>query len=156
MPYVQRDAGVIIALYANLQPGYAEEFLAADHANVLAYTNPAPNLSEYAATKRRALTNGSASINTGVRTIPVWVDPESRGSILGLVVASGIVPDLTAPWKGADGEFYTLATAEMPVMALGMMQFIQSCFATEAAILAAITAETITTTAEIDAAEWPT
>lgn len=38
MPYVSRDgSNVINGLYANLQPGYAEEFLADDNAEVLAY-----------------------------------------------------------------------------------------------------------------------
>lgn len=37
MPYVSRNAGAINGLYANAQPGYAEEFLADNHADVLTY-----------------------------------------------------------------------------------------------------------------------
>jgi len=38
MPYVQRDgSNNIIGLFANLQPGRAEEFLAEDNAEVIAY-----------------------------------------------------------------------------------------------------------------------
>lgn len=40
MPYVQRNEGVVVGLYANLQPGYAEEFLADDSPEVVAYLNP--------------------------------------------------------------------------------------------------------------------
>lgn len=40
MPYVQRDNGIVVGLYANAQQGYAEEFLADDHEDVLAYLNP--------------------------------------------------------------------------------------------------------------------
>jgi hypothetical protein len=42
MPYIERREGVIFGVYANLQPGYAEEFLADDDAEVVAYLNPPP------------------------------------------------------------------------------------------------------------------
>ena len=41
MPFVQRDkSGVVMGLYANRQPGYAEEELASDDPEVLAYLTP--------------------------------------------------------------------------------------------------------------------
>lgn len=41
MPYVSRnDAGNINGLFANLQPGYAEEFLPDDDPEVVAFLNP--------------------------------------------------------------------------------------------------------------------
>lgn len=113
-------------------------------------------LKAYAAAKRRDLANGSTSVDVGGgRIIPVWTDPESRGSILGLVVAAGMDPNLTAEWKGADGVFYALDASEITALALGMMAYVQACFTTEAAVLAEIIAETITEFAEIDAADWP-
>lgn len=42
MPYVQRREGVVVGLYANLQQGYAEEWLEADDPEVIAYQTPAP------------------------------------------------------------------------------------------------------------------
>lgn len=39
MRYVQRAAGLIVAHYANLQPEYAEEALADDDAELVAYNN---------------------------------------------------------------------------------------------------------------------
>jgi hypothetical protein len=43
MPYVKRENGAIAGLLLNPQPGYAEEFLADDDAEVVAYlTPPAP------------------------------------------------------------------------------------------------------------------
>lgn len=42
MPFVQRVAGVVTGVYANRQPGYAEEFLDDDHPDVAAYRNPPP------------------------------------------------------------------------------------------------------------------
>lgn len=115
------------------------------------------DLASYAAERRRELVNGSAVIDVGERTIPTWVDPESRGAITGLVVASGIVPDLTAPWKGSDGEFYILTAAEITALALGIMGFVQECFAAEAAVLAGLSSDppTITSVEDIDNADWP-
>lgn len=43
MPYVQRDGlGNIIGVYANQQPGYATEFLAATDAAVVDFLTPQP------------------------------------------------------------------------------------------------------------------
>lgn len=47
MPYVQRDAlNKIAGCYAQRQAGYAEEFLADDHPEVVAYFNPPPPTEE--------------------------------------------------------------------------------------------------------------
>lgn len=41
MPYVERNQdGVVVGIYANAQPGYAEEWLEEDHADVVAFRNP--------------------------------------------------------------------------------------------------------------------
>lgn len=43
MPYVQRtNEGIVTGLFANPQPGYAEEFLADNHADVLVFLDPPP------------------------------------------------------------------------------------------------------------------
>lgn len=42
MPYVQRTDGVIIGLYAQPQPDYAEEFIADDAPELVAYLTPSP------------------------------------------------------------------------------------------------------------------
>lgn len=113
-------------------------------------------LADYAAKKRRNLANGSTIVDVGEgRTIAVWIDPESRGAILGLVVAAGMNPSLTTQWKGADGAFHTLNASEITALALGMMAFVQACFATEAAVLEAIANETVKSYEDIDAAAWP-
>lgn len=44
MPYVQRNAGKIVGLFAAQQPGLADEFLAANNAEVLAFLNPVVDL----------------------------------------------------------------------------------------------------------------
>jgi hypothetical protein len=40
MPYVQRSNGVITGIFANMQIGIAEEFLADNNAEILAFLNP--------------------------------------------------------------------------------------------------------------------
>jgi hypothetical protein len=125
------------------------------------YRNPtvAPptkaQLKTYASDKRRLLAGGQTTVDLGSRSIPVWVDYESRGSAMGLVLALNFHPDLTENWKGADGNFYLLTAAEIPAMALGMMGFISACFSEEETILEAIEAGTITTYAEIESSDWP-
>lgn len=43
MPWVQRDGlNAIVGLYANQQPGRADEFLDDSNAQVIAYLNPPP------------------------------------------------------------------------------------------------------------------
>jgi len=45
MPYVSRnEGGAINGLYANAQPGYAEEYLPDDNSEVVAFTEAAANL----------------------------------------------------------------------------------------------------------------
>lgn len=119
-----------------------------------AYESPIPtsdDLKAYAQTKRAELANGSATITVSQgRDIPVWVDAESRGSILGLVVASQSVPTLTTPWKGSDGNFYVINAVEMSALAFGMMTYVQKCFGAEAQIDNDITSGVTTTTQAID------
>jgi hypothetical protein len=108
-------------------------------------------LKAYAQQKRASLANGSTTIPLGTGlNIPVWTDAESRGSILGLVVAIQSLPDLTTPWKGSDGAFYTLAAAEIQALAMGMMQHVQKCFQAEAQVTNDIVSGVITTTQAID------
>lgn len=40
MPYVQRTGGAISGVFANFQPGFAEEWLDDDHPEVVAYLSP--------------------------------------------------------------------------------------------------------------------
>jgi len=117
---------------------------------------PAEALIDYAVEKRRALANASTIVDVGNgRLVPVWTDPESRSSILGLVVAAGIDPQTTTNWKGADGTFYALNAGEITALGFGVRSWVQACFDAEAAVLAAIGNETITTFGQIDAANWP-
>jgi len=49
MPWVERDGlGNTTGLFANRQPGFADEFLPDTHADVIAFRNPAPTPQELA------------------------------------------------------------------------------------------------------------
>lgn len=108
-----------------------------------------------AAERRRAVVNGGTAIATSGGTIPAWTDADSQGAITALVVAAQMIPDIATGWKGRDGRFYPVTAATIVDLALGMMAFVNQAFAAEAAVLTAIEAGTITTTAQIDAWEWP-
>ena len=46
MAWVQRKAGGIVGVYRNRQDGYAEEELADDHSEVLAFLPPPPEIDQ--------------------------------------------------------------------------------------------------------------
>lgn len=55
MPYVSRDESETVnGLYAMLQPGHAEEFLADDDAEVMEFRNPTPTAEQIAEQERKA------------------------------------------------------------------------------------------------------
>lgn len=55
MPYVERDeTGVVKGVYANAQSGYAEEELADDHPDIVAFRNPPPTPMEQRAEALKA------------------------------------------------------------------------------------------------------
>jgi hypothetical protein len=74
MPYVERNGGKVIALYACLQPGYAEEFLEDTHADVVAFRNPPPPIPQSVsmAQARQALMDAGLfdAIDNGLNALP--------------------------------------------------------------------------------------
>jgi hypothetical protein len=74
MPYVERRDGKVIGLYANAQPGYAEEFLEEDHADVVAFHNPPPPIPQTVsmAQARLALIGAGlfTTIDNGLKALP--------------------------------------------------------------------------------------
>lgn len=115
----------------------------------------AQRLASYAAARRRSVVAGGCVVAVSGVDVPCWADSGTQSAITALVVAAQINPALVTRWKGRDGLFYELNTADVGELAAGLMAFVQDAFSTEAAVVAAIDAGTITTTDEIDNAEWP-
>lgn len=74
MPYVERRDGKVIGLYANAQQGYAEELLADDDAEVVAFNNPpepVPQTVNMAQARLALIEAGLFSkIDAGLRALP--------------------------------------------------------------------------------------
>lgn len=149
MAYVERNQeNKVIGVYANAQPGYAEEYLADDHPDVLAYYNPPVNLKSYLATARYNKEVGGTLWNG----YPVATDRESQSKIIGVIVSinAGLRADPSI-WKFKDGVFRSVTNAEFIALAGTVAAFIQGCFDLEASTLEEIENNNITTTAQIDA-----
>lgn len=83
-------------------------------------------------------------------------------SIDGLTLMNGKVsrlgqpnPPSTVNWQTGPTSFVSIAAADFLAAAIKVSDFVQATFDALPAIFAAITAGTITTHAQIDAAEWP-
>jgi hypothetical protein len=74
MPYVQKQNGKVIGIYALSQPGYAEELLADDHPEVMAFLNPLPPVPQTVsmAQARLALIGAGlfSTIDAGLKALP--------------------------------------------------------------------------------------
>ena len=76
MPYVQLSNGAIVGVYAQLQPGYAEEWRDDDDADVIAYLNPPtppPELAPYQFRAMLALSGKQADLDAYIAALP---DPQ--------------------------------------------------------------------------------
>jgi hypothetical protein len=120
-------------------------------------SQPDPKLAllAYAYQKRRAVIDAGMAVTIGQTLVPVWTDAESRSSMQGLMLAAQLDPQITATWKGRDGNFYPLDAAGIQTMALAALSFVQQAFATEAEIVSAINSGVITTTNQINGGNWP-
>jgi hypothetical protein len=74
MPYVERKDGKVTGVYANPQTGYAEELLAEDDAEVVAFFNPPPPVPQTVsmAQARLALIGAGlfTAIDAGLKALP--------------------------------------------------------------------------------------
>lgn len=108
----------------------------------------AAELRAYAADKRWRVETGGVPFS-GLR-LPT--DDRAKTLIMG---AAGAMTDAaTAPFV-VGSTVVTLTGAQFKAAHQSIVAHVQACFATQVAVLAAIDAGTITTTAQIDAAAWP-
>lgn len=154
MVYVEREGGIIVGIYANPQPGRAEEELSDDHADVVACRNPPPDLNAYLADKRYRVETGGIVV-PGDALMTCWTDRATQGMLARTVqlLDKGM---LTEPVKvKIPGGFTNLTRMQVEAISAAVAIHVQACFNIEADLAEKIASGLITTTAEIDAADWP-
>ncbi|MDE1991665.1 MAG: DUF4376 domain-containing protein [Rhizobiaceae bacterium] len=157
LPAVDKDAIIDqlnkqeTILVANVGPDWPEA--PASLLAVVAGWSPDPvpvDLPAYAAAKRYAVEPGGIVVNgAGIPT-----DRQSQAMITGAYSYVEANPSTTVQFKTNSG-FVEMNAAQVTAIANAVGAHVQASFAEEATVVAAITAGTITTTAEIDAAAWP-
>jgi hypothetical protein len=112
-------------------------------------------LNAHANAKQWALATGGYTIT--VNSVPLFFPTD----IVSMALITGKAARLAQPnppasfaWQMPAG-FVTIASADFILVATQIADFVQSTFNTLQVVFAAIAAGTITTTAEIDAAAWP-
>jgi len=110
------------------------------------------DLLAYAAEKRWLVeTSGITLAGTEIRT-----DEKSQNRVSGAALLALSDPDLTViNWEATPGVWVEVSAAQMKTIGIAVGRHVQACFSTLKAVQAAINSGTITTTAEIDAADWP-
>lgn len=116
-------------------------------------------LTAYANTKQSMLAASGVNVDVGVSGSPeiVFADTNAQGlsNISGALQFVQINPSATINWTGATGSIALNAT-QVLALATGAFIFVQATYTTLGTVLANITAGTVTTIAQIDAAAWPT
>jgi hypothetical protein len=112
----------------------------------------------YAHTKQKALATGQVTVNAapsgGPLLVVVSLDPDSKANLTGAYNLAQL--DNTTVTQWVNGTTVTsLDAAHILHMAPLVGNFVNATFTTLATVLAGIAADTITTTAQIDAAAWP-
>lgn len=121
-----------------------------DLAGLFARHFPAGMLSTYAAAKRYIVETGGIVVSG----VAVATDDRSKTMLLGARVKADADVDFTTEWKTPDG-FLSIDAITIVAISDAVLAHVDACFATEASVLSAIEAGTISSIAEIDAAGWP-
>lgn len=110
-----------------------------------------PELSAYAADKRWRVETGGIVVSG----VSVATDDHSKMMIMGARIKADRDAAFTTQWKVASGDFVTIDAATIIAISDAVLSHVDACFAAEALVLEQITAGTITTRAQVDAADWP-
>lgn len=84
-----------------------------------------------------------------VNGMPISTAPESQTKLVSVLVIASQNPAFEVNWKGSDGRFYPMTSAQILEMVYAVRQHIQAAFDWEGQIVAAI--DSATTHAELDA-----
>lgn len=87
MPYVQRRDGVVCGCYAVLQPSIAEEEIASDHPDVVAFLNPPPDPRRVLDQEELLQAEGDAKIMALVNATPAQLVSYARNNFPSLALA---------------------------------------------------------------------
>lgn len=132
MAFVQRDNGTIIAVYANAQPGYAEEEVAADDAELLAFLNPPPSGADVDLERERRIALPLTVAVPSAQSFQINMDGYSQRNLGGLAsVGQYLVATQSAQttaFRGYDDNTYTLTGADLVAMGLQVAQRIQAVY----------------------------
>lgn len=115
-------------------------------------------LMAYANTKQWALATGGYTITLSGTPRTFKTDSESQGLMTGKALRlTQPSPPTTVNWQfgGASSDFAEIDAADFMTAATAVADFVQATFDTLRQVLADIAAGTITSTAQIEAAAWP-
>jgi hypothetical protein len=123
------------------------------------FTAPAATSAQliaYASAKQARIMDGGTLISIGSgASVECSTDPASLVLLQGAAWIAAASPSQTFSWVPSTGSPVTLTAAQITAMFAGVSAFIQSTFTTLAGVIAAITAGTITTTAQVDTPPSP-
>lgn len=125
-----------IATMAELEQVFAAQF-------------PPGSLNTYCVFKRWEKEQGGITLASGM---PLKTDDRSQAKVNGAVLAATADPNFTTQWHAADDTYWPLDAAGVTAMSGELQAHINNCFTISSQTMAAITAGTITTLAQIDAA----
>lgn len=112
------------------------------------HTYSVDDLRAIAADKRWRVETGGITVNG------LSVPSDDRAKLLLLGASTSMADTDTAPFVTSAGAV-SLTGAQFKALYAAIIAHVQACFAVQQTALAAITAGTITTPAEIDALAWP-
>lgn len=109
-----------------------------------------PQLVSYANIKQAAVMGGGITISG----VPVSTTLEGKLDMAGAVTLAQLVPDHVFDWV-TDAGPVSLTAAQVIAIGEAVGLFVQATYTTLGTVITGIIAGTITTTDQIDAAEWP-
>lgn len=88
--------------------------------------------------------------------IPIATDDRSKMMLIGSRLAAMAAPETyTTPWAALDGTTHQFDAVQMIAVSDAALAHVQACFTLQGALWADISAGTVTSIQEIDAAAWP-
>jgi Domain of unknown function (DUF4376) len=113
------------------------------------------DLRKHLADKRWRVQTGGIIVTLGGNSLTVRTDDRTRAEVAQAREDAGYGAGWSTDWKLANGAFITLDAVAISAIAVAISAHVRACFSIERTLDAQIAAGSITTTAQIDAAAWP-